>query len=240
MKKLLFWGLLLLLPSLLFAQTNQTVVKDFEKKVQRLTHTFQLSDHVNIAQIATDEGFELLAIDDKMQVLWRISLSGGEAMSGVFKGNILATSATGKSKKGPMDYNAYLIDAQTGKLLLQKQIYESTYETWEVPQTLFAKDGSWARLVVRQTTVKGQGWIVKSDLMATRQLTVFELNDKLEPTTTQCNLQEGVYIGTVRPRRKALRFSPVSRERRLKRLNSLMANLNRSRCSPRAWISRQT
>ncbi|HVS90708.1 MAG TPA: hypothetical protein VHE59_01665 [Mucilaginibacter sp.] len=200
MKKILLWNLLLLFPCLLFAQNDQTLIKDFEKKVQGIGNTIQLSDHVNIAQIQVDDdNFELLAIDDKMQVLWRISLAGQGASSGIFKGNILATaSVPGKSKKDPIDYMAYLVDAQTGKLLVQKQVFHSTTENYEVPETLFAKDGSWARFVIRQTADTKKGMYVKIDKYdATQQLTVFDLNDKLESVTTQCNLPAGVYRNIV-------------------------------------------
>ncbi|MBS1528212.1 MAG: hypothetical protein JST19_21380 [Bacteroidetes bacterium] len=200
MKKLLLWSMLLLFPCILFAQSNQTLVKDFEKKVEKLGNTIQLSDHINIAQIQVDDkNFELLAIDDKMQVLWRISLAGERAMSGVFKGNILATaSIPGKSKKDPIDYMAYLVDAQTGKLLAQKLVYHSTTENYETTETLYAKNGLWARFVVRQTADTKKGMFIKIDKFdATQQFTVFDLNDKLETAETQYNLPDGIYRNIV-------------------------------------------
>lgn len=200
MKKILFWSLFLLLPAALLAQNSQTLVKDFEKKVQRLENSFKISDHVGVVQITVDDdNFELVAIDDKMQILWRISLTGQGANSGVFKGNILATaSIPGKSKNDPIDYIAYLVDAQTGKLLIQKHIYQSTSDNFETTETLFAKDGSWARYLIRQTAATKKGrFMTVDDYDATKQFTVFDLGDKLELTQTQYNLPAGVYVGMV-------------------------------------------
>ncbi|MGN6640950.1 MAG: hypothetical protein ACTHJ8_18715, partial [Mucilaginibacter sp.] len=201
MRTLLMWGLIVAFPFFCFAQGEQTVSKDFEKKVLGLASTFRINEHISVAQTQVDDdNFSLTAVDDKLQVIWRISLPGKKANSGMFKDNILATArvSSGKSKKDPDDYFAYLIDAQTGKLLLKKQVYQGTAENYEDMETLFANDGSWARLLVRQTAASRKARFLKIDeVVETKSFIVIDLNDKLDPVLTQYNIPNGVYIGFV-------------------------------------------
>lgn len=72
MKKPTLTCLTLLLSVFTFAQNNQVIHKDFEKKVHLVVNSFQLNDHVNITQLMLDEDhFVLMAIDDKMNIVWR-------------------------------------------------------------------------------------------------------------------------------------------------------------------------
>jgi hypothetical protein len=122
MRKTLLQFILLLLPFFTFAQSEPPVYKDFNKKVREITTSFKLNDHVWIMQTCTGkDNFELAAVDDKMQVLWRTTLTGYPLAAGKFKGHILAISAdkfewARRNVINP--YTAFLVDEKTGKLLL--------------------------------------------------------------------------------------------------------------------------
>ncbi|HWD89433.1 MAG TPA: hypothetical protein VG367_14980 [Mucilaginibacter sp.] len=198
MKKFLFGVLVLLTPALTFAQTQQQLLKDFEKNTRGVKNTFQLNDQVNIMTIRLDNEFELLAIDNKMQVLWRNTFKGDAVISGKFKGHILAIGANVGDPKTYFDsYTGYLIDEQTGKLLLQKLIYMSTASTVEVADAFFAEDGSYLKLALRQTGAKKthSRFSLLDKIDETRGITVIDVNDKLEATVSVLEIPNGFYTG---------------------------------------------
>jgi hypothetical protein len=196
-KKSLF-GLLLIFPFAVSAQTNQTLLKDFEKKVDFLTGTCRVNDHLNIAQIAIDpENSELVAIDNKMQVLWRATFKGSLGGVGVFKDHILALGANHSDKsKAAIEYTAYMLDEQSGKVTLQKVYYTNSDPT-EIQNTpVFAKDGSWLKILIRETGAKKRGGFVDMDKFnETHGLSVLSVNDDLTVANSNPHLADGQYAG---------------------------------------------
>jgi hypothetical protein len=183
MKKPYLQFLLLLFPFLSQAQNKPPVYKDFNKRTRHITTSFQLNDHVWVMQTCLDkEDFELAAIDDKMQVLWRSKLNGYAIASGKFKDHILAISAakyewTKDKVLGP--YTAFLLDEKTGKLLSQKVIFDSKSETQEFPEAFFNEDSSDFTLVIRQSDQGKVMFGFATKLNTIKDLTVIKLGDNL-------------------------------------------------------------
>src|ERR1700710_715326 len=135
MKKFLLQYIMLLVPFFAAAQSNPTVYKDFAPKIKGIVHSFKLDDHTSVIQTNLDgENFELIAIDDKGKILWRTALKGYAIGTGKFRGHILAVASVEHSaSKGPIGpYTGFLINAQTGKLTLQKTIYEGGSKTFVI------------------------------------------------------------------------------------------------------------
>lgn len=116
-KKTLIY-LLLFIPVLSFAQTEVASLKEFASDVKQLTTTLRLSDKVYVTEVNTDnQHFDLTAIDDKMNILWKTTLDGYSLTLGNFKGKIIAVASTdfGSIKSKNNTYKGYLIDPATGE-----------------------------------------------------------------------------------------------------------------------------
>ena len=205
MKKILIQFSLLLLPVFVFAQSETQSYKDFSKKIVGIDEPFRLTDHASVmVQAIDDENFELVAIDDKMQVLWRTTLKGVSIGAGLFKGRILVVSASGtspfKGLTGP--FTGFLLDAQTGKLQVQKTIYDSNPDTQELPRTFFNSDGSDFKLVIRQTNASRSFPFMASlsynknlvATMETKDFTIITLDDRLDVTTLKPKIPDGYFL----------------------------------------------
>jgi hypothetical protein len=128
----------------------------------------------------TDTSFELMALDNKMQVLWRDSLNGCGVACGKFKGNILAISDSGTSRRGNVNpYYAYLVDPASGKIILQKKIFDQPAKHEEEAAAFFAADGSGFTLVVRQAAINTG--MVGSFKNKTEDLALISLDENLQP-----------------------------------------------------------
>jgi 5-hydroxyisourate hydrolase-like protein (transthyretin family) len=203
MKKTLLQLLLLLLPFAASAQTEPALYEDFKEDVRDLSRSFPWDDHINIMQVNLDNDvFELIAITDKMNVLWKTQLKGYALSCGKFKGKILAVAATGYSKaKGPDGiYKGYLINAQTGKPELEKILYEGTGEYWAGINHFYTTDGSMFKMVVRQSAMKRAAFSLiykPNDYYKTKELTIVDFNERLEPASSfKPDITGGTVIGT--------------------------------------------
>ena len=201
---LLLWSL----PLMMLAQNEPAVKRDFYTGVRSAT-SIVFDDHVNIMQVNTDdENFDVLAINDQMQTLWRSSFTGYPISVAKFKGKIIAIAATGHStQRGNSNtYKAYLIDPASGTRLLEKVIYEADDDYMEFP-AVFTGDGSYCKLVVRKTglerrLVNGlsmffiEAWDRKysTEINATRDLSVISLNQKLDVDSIQLDLPRGLMV----------------------------------------------
>ena len=196
MTKKLIWCSIFLLPLFANAQDNQVLIKDFAKKVKDITASVIVNDHENIMQIKLDDdNFELVAMDDKMKVLWRNTYKGSAVTFGKFKGHLLAITGSYpyQLKQKENIYAAYLIDENSGKILLQHDLYKDKAETVEDVHPIFSADGSGFTLVIRQTKLKNRFSIVFSldALNDTKGLILASLNDKLEPTVSYPEFEDG-------------------------------------------------
>jgi hypothetical protein len=198
MKKLLLQYALLLLPVFALAQTNPTVYKDFTPKIKGIVQTFKLDDHISILQTnIDDENFEIIAMNDKMQVLWRTTLSGYPIGAGKFKGQILAVAASSYSvaKSIVSPYSGFLINPQTGKVTFQKVIYNNPYESKEWAKTFFSDNGDNSSLVIGETDNGRSFPFIEIYKVDTKDLTVINLNEKLEAISTKHIVPGGEFVG---------------------------------------------
>jgi hypothetical protein len=182
MKKFLLPYLLSLMPVIAFAQGELPMLKNTWKKVPGMASSFKFNDHLGIMQVTlTDTSFELIALNNKMSVLRRDSLKGCGVTCGKFKGSLLAISDSGFSKTGNINpYYAYLVDSASGKIILQKTIFDHKAKHHEEATSFFTPDASEFNLVVRQADVN-TGYL-SSVKNKTEDLTLISLNEKLEPT----------------------------------------------------------
>src|SRR4051794_24722895 len=98
MKKLLLC-LTFLFPVLAFSQDVDFFNKDVAKKTLGIVSSFKLDDRIGVFQInLTDTTFELVAVNDNLQILWRSSYKGYAVTCGKFNNHILAISSLGYSR----------------------------------------------------------------------------------------------------------------------------------------------
>ena len=95
MKKYLLPCLFLLFPLALAAQEEaMSIYKDFYNKVKSVV-SFVWDDHTNIVTLDIDnENFDVVAVNDQMQMAWRSSLAGFVLKTARFKDKIIAIAAT--------------------------------------------------------------------------------------------------------------------------------------------------
>ncbi|GAA4335913.1 hypothetical protein GCM10023149_44230 [Mucilaginibacter gynuensis] len=190
MKKLLLYAVLALLPFLTSAQSEPPVNKDFADDTKGIADSFSWDDHISVMQInLNNEKFDLVAIDDKMNILWKTTLNGYAISCGKFKGKILAIAAEkhGEIRGFNGVYKGFLIDPKTGKSEIEKTIYEGKGEYYETIANYYTGDGTYFRMVIRQSNMKRAMFSfsrTKTNYDKTTDLTVFELNERLDIAST--------------------------------------------------------
>jgi hypothetical protein len=195
MKKLYLPYLLLFMPVFMFAQGQSPMLNDVWKKVHGIASSFKFNDHLGIIQVTlTDTSFELMAVDNKMSVLWRDSLKGCGVACGKFKDKILAISDSGYSNKKRIinPYYAFLIDPASGKIILQNKIFEQKAKHQEEAISFFAAGGSDFNLAVRQADIS-YSWLSPYK-NKTENLALINLNEKLEPTYLKPKVPDEGYV----------------------------------------------
>jgi hypothetical protein len=207
MKKLVLQYALLLLPVFAVAQSNPAFHKDFTPEIKKVVQSFKLDDHTYVMLTNIDnDNFELIAIKDNMEVLWRSKFSGYAIGAGKFEGQILAVSATGYAEKNGLlspfvekryisgHYNAFLINVETGKLILQKEIYNSPTEQQQAPSFFITRDGLKFSLVIEQIDDKEATTVFGKKQNVVSSLTIVTANDKLETPTARHITPDGSFI----------------------------------------------
>ena len=203
---------LLLIPCVVLAQDeNPPLVKDFYKGVRAIPQSLMLNDHVNVMQFNLDDkNFDIVAVDEEMQVLWTTSLEGYVIATRKFKDKILVVASTeyGTVKKNNNTFKAYIIDPATGKVLVEKIIFDGTQDYFTFPY-VFTGDGNIFKFAVRQTAFERRMHVAMPSLLAlvsinsyekqynqTTDFDVIEFNDKLEPVGKfKPVFTSGVFVG---------------------------------------------
>lgn len=190
MSKNLVKLILLLLPFSTLAQRPVTEYKDFVKKSDGVAGSFKLNEHVWVIQTQLDKSkFELAAIDDKMQVVWRTEVQGYAISAGLFRGHILAIAASKYFKytaasTGP--YTAFLIDEKSGKLLSQKPFLDKSAST-EFANAYFNQDSSGFTFLVGRSDQKSSPMALRK-IIPIKGLSVTRLDNNLTPTTSELKI----------------------------------------------------
>jgi hypothetical protein len=194
-KALLTFLSILILPVLVSAQNEPLIYEDFAKGI-KATNTFAFNDHLNIMQVSVDdENFDLIAVNDKMQIVWKTSLAGYGIKTDKLKGKIIALASSDHSSfKGTNNtFKAYVVDPANGKVLADKVVYKSTDEYVEFPQ-MYTGDGAFFKLAVRRSGFKRKIHVVtpisfftnsyEKEFNETKNLQVIEYNDKLDSVSS--------------------------------------------------------
>lgn len=208
MKKIILISLsLVLLHVVLRAQNNPPIIKDFAKSVEDC-NTFAFNDHLNIIQVVNDnDKFDLVAVNDQLQVLWKITLDGYGIKTDKFKNKIIALAASDHIllKGSTNAFTAYIIDPENGKVLTSKLVYQSTSKYVEYPK-VYTGDGAFFKLAVRQSGVVHKlhlGAPIVSLLTSagtheynqTNRLQIVEYDDKLDSVSSfKAVISNGVFI----------------------------------------------
>lgn len=134
--------------------------------------------------------FAVLSINDKLIEQWTSPLMGYPLAIGKYKENILIIAASEKTffKTFSGSYKAYLLDKITGKILMEKVIYDSNKDFVEKPEFFFASDGSYFRMSVRLTTVKRRSslWALyaSDDYRETQGYSIINFDDQFNQRQT--------------------------------------------------------
>lgn len=184
--------LLILFPAFAFSQDLDFSNKDIAKKTLGIASSFKFNDHVGVFQIRlNDTTFELVAVDDYSQLLWRASYEGYGVACGKFNNHILAISSAGhtKSKWSINPYKAYLIDEKTGKLIIQNVIFDKIPLHQESVEVYFKSDGTQFRLVARQTHYRSGAFSYFQD--KTEEINIISLDENLKAKIVKPRIPDG-------------------------------------------------
>ncbi|MBD1364173.1 hypothetical protein IDJ77_10165 [Mucilaginibacter sp. ZT4R22] len=195
MKKTLLITVLTLFTTIAVLAQNDDplIMEDFAKGIKG-SNTFAFNDHLNVMQVTTDDDkFDLVAVNDKLEIVWRTSLAGYGIKTDKFQNKIVALASSDHSffKGTTNTFLAYVIDPANGKVLAEKVVYKSTNDLVEFPQ-MYTGDGAFFKLAVRQSGFARKihvGIPIYSlftmnsytrEYNETRNLQVIEYNDKLD------------------------------------------------------------
>jgi hypothetical protein len=174
MKKLFF--LLALLPLFAIGQNNIGVYPDYFEKVRDVSNAIKIDGKLSVLQVNTDnENYDVVAINDKMQVVWRTPMVGYAMAVAKFKGKIIAIAATDHSSMLGKNntYKAVIIDPANGKAIVTKTIYEGEPEYMDFPEILINQDNFWG-IGVRQSTFKRKMHVAAPGIFALFSISKFD------------------------------------------------------------------
>lgn len=159
-----------------YAQNDPPTLK-IESKATAIS-TFKFDDHLNILSINKKKnGTEVLAINDKMEVLWKKEFDSPPLINR-FKNHVVLL--TGNEN----DYHIILLDALNGTPLTDKIIRpRSKGDYWEW-QSLYTNNGTVLKLALGITIVtkKPQSRLEMKDLTTLSKLEIIDLNEQLDVT----------------------------------------------------------
>jgi hypothetical protein len=141
------------------------------------------------------------ALDSQMKSKWLTKIPGHSLAIGLFKEKIIAISATDIEfdKTNKNNYDAYLLDPNNGKILLQKKIYEGNVEFIQQPQLFFSNTGLFFKMAIRVTNYKNKSRGSEDDdkFKQTQSFTFFELDEQLNVKNSTNPIIKGSYSGSV-------------------------------------------
>jgi len=189
--------LLLATPVAALAQGDSIVYKNIAEKTLGVTSSFKIDDNKAVLQVAlSDSTFELIALDTKMQVLWRSQFTGRGVACRKFKGSVLAVSDSAFEIKKESDhtFRAFLVDPQTGKTILQKEIFRQHVKHKQTVSSLWRNDGADFSLIVRQADYHAQTFLFGHLKDSIEDLTMINLNEKLEPEYHKLQFPDETFV----------------------------------------------
>ncbi len=198
MKKKLLNLCLFMLPFVAFGQKDSLFVKDIDGTGFGILTTISVNDDVKVMQIMKSEDkFDLLAVNNKMQILWKTTLKGFALTSAKFKNKIVAVASTDYSKlKGPNNtYTGYLIDPATGKVLIEKEVFNDQKDFRDRATFIISEKGDFFKMAVQETAMSTSIFAGTKNERVTKALTFFDFNDRLESTLIKPDVISGTFTG---------------------------------------------
>ena len=207
MKKILLLCLIFLLPCIAIAQEDAPLTDDYYDDIRSLAGPVKIDDHTSVIQVNTGtESFDLMAINDKQEIVWHTTIDGYGMAMGKFKGKIVAVASTEHSAiTGTGNtYKAFMLAPLTGKVLTSKIVYEDSNDYIEVPQILIGDN--YFKFAMRETNITHRLHVgipivaifqvmeINKEGIETQKLDVVDLNEKLEPISTIKPAINGTFI----------------------------------------------
>lgn len=149
MKKLLLL-LVALAPGVLLAQTEIKLVKEYATDVRDMDGPVVLNDKIQITVTNADKDhFNVIANNEDLSSAWTTNLTGYNVFCGIFKNKVLVVSEdNAKEFRDQVTYTARLLEGATGKVVLEKVIYDKTLAYEEIPHFSVTADGSTFNLTI--------------------------------------------------------------------------------------------
>ena len=195
MKRQILVILLLLSPFFSFAQEDGAVVKDFYKATRNIPTSLAFNDQLNIMVANNNfENFDVVAVDEEMQQLWKTSLTGYVHKVTKLNDKILIVASTeySSTKLYNNTYKGFLIDPSTGTVLIEKVLFDGTQDYLMAPY-VFTGEGKSLKLALRTTGMERHMHVAMPGMLSiisfnsfykqfhqTSSLDVIDFNDKLE------------------------------------------------------------
>lgn len=139
--------------------------------------------------IATFSGSSVIALDKNLNVIWQAPTKGAPVVLGRYGDKLVAITAPDGQQKYTnvltSKRDAYLIDAQTGKILLQKTVHAGGGKFVEQVLVYTSDNGDFLKMGVRVTERKlspGLTPLTKliNQFSQTQEFTLFDLDENLE------------------------------------------------------------
>ncbi len=213
MKKYFTLFVILFMTICCYAQNEAPVLKDFAKNVKGIRQILNYGDNVRIVQINNEnDEFEIVAINESMQVLWRTPLKGYGIVIANFKGKILAVAATeyGTFLTSNNAYKGFLLDGKTGKVVLEKIMYDGPKDKVVIPFVCASKDGVFFKLALRKTDIDRKVHVglpgplalitmknIEEQGLTTNELQVMDFDENLNITSTLKPAIEGGFFSGI-------------------------------------------
>lgn len=151
--------------------------------------------------------YGVVRLGDDMNKKWLTAIDGYPLAISLFKGNVIVIASTEQSSfKGVNNiYNGYIIDAQTGNILVNKEIHHGSDKFYEQAVFLFSPDGSSFKLAVRTSNFTRTAHnpllmfnlnSVAQDYFTTSDFSLFDFDDNLNiKSTIKTVLESGYFMG---------------------------------------------
>ncbi|PWG78185.1 hypothetical protein [Pararcticibacter amylolyticus] len=158
------------------------------------------------------ENYAVVSLTPDYQFKWKTAISGEPFCIARLGDKVIVAAATDKSyfKSYTNQYLAFLIDPASGKVLMQKEIYNGSKDFMEYPQFYTSESGKFFKFSVRVTSVKrkvhiglpGIGSLVTmkrlEDQASNLQgFALISVNEKLETKRVDPVLSRGRYFKSV-------------------------------------------
>ena len=147
-------AVLLLFSTFICQAQKEPVFNDFAKNVKEITEKLHFNDNITVYEVKNDnDNFDVVAVDNNLNLLWRTNLKGYCFTIANFKGKILAVACTQYTnyRLHNNTYKGFLLDSKTGNVTLEKVIYQGQQQYLMDVKIMRTEDGSSFKMALTQT-----------------------------------------------------------------------------------------